>query len=76
MPQTFGSAVAQLGMDGALAKKVEAQTTAPATSTTPGALALKGAAVANCTVAADGTSAGTQLNLLLAQLRLAGVIAP
>lgn len=36
---------------------------------------LQGAAVANCTVAADGTSAGTQLNLLLAQLRAAGVIA-
>lgn len=35
----------------------------------------QGLAVANATVAADGTSAGTQLNLLLAQLRLAGVIA-
>lgn len=34
-----------------------------------------GAAVANCTVAADGTSAGTQLNALLAALRTAGVIA-
>lgn len=34
----------------------------------------KGAAVTNCTVAADGTSAGTQLNLLLASLRTAGVI--
>ena len=34
----------------------------------------KGAAVANCTVAADGTSAGTQLNALLASLRTAGVI--
>lgn len=34
----------------------------------------KGAAVSNCTVAADGTSAGTQLNLLLASLRTAGVI--
>ena len=35
----------------------------------------RGAAVANCTVAADGTSAGTQLNALLAALRTAGVIA-
>ena len=31
-------------------------------------------AVADCVPAADGTSAGTQLNLLLAQLRLHGVI--
>jgi hypothetical protein len=36
---------------------------------------LLGDAVANCTVAADGTSAGTQLNLLLAELRASGVIA-
>lgn len=36
---------------------------------------LQGTAVPNCTVAADGTSAGTQLNLLLAQLRAAGIIA-
>ena len=32
------------------------------------------AAVANCTVAADGTSAGTQLNLLLAAIRSLGII--
>lgn len=36
----------------------------------------RGAAVANCTVAADGTSAGTQLNALLAALRTVGVLAP
>lgn len=30
--------------------------------------------VADCVVAADGTSAGTQLNLLLAALRLHGLI--
>ena len=36
--------------------------------------ALLQAAVADCTVAADGTSAGTQLNLLLAALRTAGII--
>lgn len=36
----------------------------------------RGAAVPNCTVAADGTSAGTQLNALLAALRTVGVIAP
>lgn len=36
---------------------------------------VKAAAVANCTVAADGTSAGTQLNALLASLRAAGTLA-
>lgn len=36
---------------------------------------LKGSAVANCTVAADGTSVGTQFNALLVQLRAAGIIA-
>lgn len=35
-----------------------------------------GVAVANATVATDGTSAGTQLNALLASLRAAGIIAP
>lgn len=35
----------------------------------------KGAAVANAVVATDGTSAGTQLNLLLTSLRAAGIIA-
>lgn len=44
-----------------------------ATASTYGTV-KKGAAVANCTVAADGTSAGTQLNALLASLRTAGVI--
>ncbi|MGO4743991.1 head fiber protein [Serratia quinivorans] len=34
----------------------------------------KAATVVNCTVAADGTSAGTQLNALLTTLRNAGVI--
>ena len=37
---------------------------------------LLGAAVANITPAADGTTAGTALNALLAQLRIAGIIAP
>lgn len=37
--------------------------------------ATKGVAVANAAVAADGTSAGTQLNALLASLRAAGIIA-
>lgn len=36
--------------------------------------ATKGAAVTNATVAADATSAATQLNALLASLRTAGVI--
>lgn len=36
--------------------------------------ATKGAAVTNATVAADATSASTQLNALLASLRTAGVI--
>lgn len=35
----------------------------------------RGATVAACTVAADGTSAGTQLNALIASLKAAGVIA-
>ena len=48
--------------------------TTAATATTFGTV-KQGAAVANCTVAADGTSAGTQLNLLLAALRTAGTIA-
>lgn len=43
------------------------------TGTDRGGVILQ-AAVANCTVAADGTSAGTQLNLLLAALRTAGII--
>lgn len=34
-----------------------------------------GTAVANCTVGADATSAGTQLNLLLVQLRALNIIA-
>lgn len=34
----------------------------------------KAATVANCTVATDGTSAGTQLNALLTSLRAAGII--
>lgn len=37
---------------------------------------LQGAAVADITPAADGTTAGTALNALLAQLRIAGIIAP
>lgn len=47
---------------------------AAATASTFGTV-KQGVAVANATVAADGTSAGTQLNLLLASLRTAGVIA-
>lgn len=35
---------------------------------------LKAATVANCVPAVDGTSAGTQLNLLLTALRAAGMI--
>lgn len=53
---------------------VSAGISAPTASARGGV--LLGSAVANCTVAADGTSAGTQLNLLLAQLRTAGIIAP
>ena len=44
-----------------------------ATTAVPGVV-KKGAAVTDCVPAADGTSAGEQLNLLLAQLRLTGVI--
>lgn len=39
-------------------------------------LVVPGAAVADITPAADGTTAGTALNALLASLRAAGVIAP
>jgi hypothetical protein len=39
------------------------------------ALGLPGAVVADCVPAADGTSAGTQLNALLAVLRAEGIIA-
>lgn len=51
-----------------------AVTLATPTTTVRGGV-LQGATVADCTVAADGTSAGTQLNALLAQLRVAGIIA-
>lgn len=46
----------------------------PAATTTVIGGVKKAATVANCTVAADGTSAGTQLNALLTALRNAGVI--
>lgn len=45
----------------------------PATTAVAGSV-KKALTVANCTVATDGTSAGTQLNLLLASLRTAGII--
>lgn len=45
----------------------------PATTTVAGVV-KKAATVANCTVATDGTSAGTQLNALLTSLRAAGMI--
>lgn len=45
----------------------------PANPTTIGGV-KQAATVANCTVATDGTSAGTQLNALLTSLRAAGVI--
>ncbi|WP_219656347.1 head fiber protein [Yersinia enterocolitica] len=48
--------------------------TVPAATTTVIGGVKKAATVANCTVAADGTSAGTQLNALLASLRAAGII--
>lgn len=51
----------------------EEYTLLPATPTTLGGV-KKAATVANCTVAADGTSAGTQLNALLTSLRAAGII--
>lgn len=37
---------------------------------------VKAAAVANCVPAADGTSAGTQLNALLVSMRNSGLLAP
>ncbi|WP_346827283.1 head fiber protein [Serratia inhibens] len=48
--------------------------TLPAATTTVIGGVKKAATVANCTVDADGTSAGTQLNALLTSLRAAGVI--
>ncbi|HHP4375346.1 head fiber protein [Yersinia enterocolitica] len=48
--------------------------TVPAATTTVIGGVKKAATVANCTVAADGTSAGTQLNALLTSLRAAGII--
>jgi hypothetical protein len=53
--------------------EIGAATVAPATTSTAGVV-KEATAVANCTVAADGTSAGTQLNALLAALRTAGVL--
>lgn len=49
--------------------------TIPAATATVIGGVKKGATVAACTVAADGTSAGTQLNALIASLKAAGVIA-
>ena len=46
----------------------------PASTTTLRGGVTKAAVVAPATVAADGTSAGTQLNLLILSLRAAGVI--
>jgi hypothetical protein len=51
----------------------EAYTLPPAAPTVLGGV-KKAATVADCTVAADGTSAGTQLNALIASLRAAGII--
>ncbi len=47
---------------------------ATAATTATAGVVKKGVAVAPCTVAADGTSAGTQLNALIASLKTAGVI--
>lgn len=51
-----------------------AQTSAVQASATSFGTVKKAATVANCTVATDGSSAGTQLNLLLTSLRNAGII--
>jgi len=48
--------------------------TVPNATTSTAGIVKEATAVANCTVAADGTSAGTQLNALLAALRTAGVL--
>jgi len=45
----------------------------PASTSTIGGV-KKAATVAPCTVAADGTSAGTQLNALIAALQASGAI--
>jgi hypothetical protein len=46
----------------------------PTATTSVAGLVKKGVAVANITPAADGTTAGTALNALLASLRTAGII--
>ena len=51
----------------------EASTIPAATTATEGVV-LQSTAVADCVPAADGTSAGTQLNALLAALRTAGIV--
>lgn len=75
LPSTAKLYVSQGGGFGgvAVSEVVSTGLVAP-TSTELGGI-TQGAAVADCTVAADGTSAGTQLNLLLAELRANGTIA-
>lgn len=72
VPLTFGGIVyiSDAGKE-LLANGAPAATAA--TASTAGVV-KKGVAVAPCTVAADGTSAGTQLNALIASLKTAGVI--
>lgn len=73
---SFEAAAAAHGINVATLQAVAggAPATPSAAAGTAGTV-LEGAAVANCVPAADGTSAGTQLNALLASLRAAGVIA-
>jgi hypothetical protein len=73
----FEKAAADLGISVTkLQSSAPAATAAnvPTATTTVAGTVLKSATVANCTVAADGTSAGTQLNALLTALRAAGHI--
>lgn len=75
LPSTAKLYVSQGGGFGGVAvSEVVGAGLVAATSTDLGGV-LEGVAVADCVPAADGTSAGEQLNDLLASLRAAGVIA-
>lgn len=63
------------GLPKSLKRAGQRNTFPSATPTNEGAV-KQGVAVADCTPAADGTEAGTQLNALLESLRDAGIIAP
>lgn len=77
---TIGAGTSSLALGTTASTALAGNTTIPpaytliaATTSTLGGV-KKGPAVSPCTVAADGTSAGTQLNALITALQTAGVI--